>query len=199
MQTPYILPLLTQCHFPGHPTFSTMPSRQANSDPTPEAVSATAKAEGGPPKKGSASAQMQSEFTRARNASQGIGGNKSTKTPAGQIVSDVSKAEGGTTKGSASAKLQSEITKAQNAGQDIGGTGAAVDPATQSQLDKEANLAEAQERVLPKMENDPEHVTQEDASLLRSRETRAHGVTEKGGVAATAQHLAAENEKKGTV
>lgn len=175
-----------------------MPSRQANSDPTPEAISATAKAEGGPPKKGSASAQMQSEFTRARNASQGISGKNPTKTPAGQIVSDVAKAEGGTTKGSASAKLQSEITKAQNAGQDTGGTGA-VDPATQSQLDKEANLAEAQERVVPKMENEPEHVTEEDASLLRSRETRAHGVTEKGGVAATAQHLAAENAKKGTV
>lgn len=180
-----------------------MTSKQAASDAASKVISDTARAEGGPTK-GSASAQMQSEVTRARNTEQGASGNlgdSSNKSAAGQVISDVAKAEGGTTKGSTSAKMQSELTKSQNASTGVGSGGGhpAVDPATQSQMDKEANLAEAQDRVVPKMENDPEHVTKEDASLLRSRETRAHGVTEKGGVAATAQHLAAENEKKGTV
>lgn len=146
---------------------------------------------------------MQSDVARARNAEQSSSGDldgSSNKSAAGQMISDVAKAEGGTTKGSTSAKMQSELSKAQNASASVGsGSGAgSVDPATQSQIDKEANLAEAQDRVVPKMEHEPEHVTKEDASLLRSRETRAHAATEKGGVTATAQHLAAENEKKGT-
>jgi len=44
-----------------------------------------------------------------------------------------------------------------------------------------------------KLADDPRNITKEDANLLRSRETRAHGATEKGGVAAQAQSLAAEN------
>ena len=111
----------------------------------------------------------------------------------------MAKAEGGTAKGSTSAKMQSELTKAQNASTGQGTSTGPVDPAVQSQMDHEANLMDAQEKVVPKMQNDPEHVTKEDASLLRSRETKALGVTEKGGVAATAQHLAAENGKKGTI
>lgn len=160
-------------------------------------ISEIAKAEGGTIK-GSASAQMQSELTKQRNAAQGVGrsGNKSA---AGQAISDVAKAEGGTTKGSASAQMQSEVSKAQNAGSGQGGVSESVEPTMRSQMDREANLIDAEQEVVPKMQNDPEHVTKEDASLIRSRETRAHGVTEKGGVAATAQHLAAENEKKGTV
>lgn len=121
------------------------------------------------------------------------------KSAAGQVISEVAKAEGGTTKGSTSAKMQSELTKAQNAGQTPNiGTGGA-DPATRSHMAREANFEDAKAKVVPKMEMDPDHVTREDADLLRSRETRAHGVTEKGGVAATAQHLAAENAKKGTI
>ena len=156
---------------------------------------------------------MQSELSKKRNTELGRynnSGNTSgggaegsnTKSPAGQMISDVAKAEGGTTKGSTSAKMQSELTKAQNADSNSNQTpnlDTTTDPTLQSRLDKELNLADAEEKVLPKMEMDPEHVTSEDASLLRSREMRAHGVTEKGGAAATAQHLAAENEKKGTV
>jgi hypothetical protein len=37
-------------------------------------------------------------------------------------------------------------------------------------------------------------VTREDANLIHSREVRAHGATEKGGVAAQAMSLAAKNE-----
>ena len=174
--------------------------------PEAETISEVAKAEGGTTK-GSKSAQMQSELTKKRNAEQGLYDNNTSggttanttsngKSPAGQAISQVAKAEGGTTKGSTSAKMQSELSKAQNAGQ---APSLGTDSISQSHNTKEANLEDAKAKVVPKMENDPEHVTKEDASLLRSRETRAHGVTEKGGVAATAQHLAAENEKKGTI
>ena len=177
-----------------------MTSLNTTSDAASKVISDTAKAEGGP-SKGSASAQMQSEVAKARNAEQGTTptGNSTGKSAAGQMISEVAKAEGGTTKGSTSAKMQSELSKAQNATTGQGGTTGAANLVTQSQLDREANFQDAQDKFVPKMQNDPEHVSQEDASLLRSRETRAHGVTEKGGVAATAQHLAAENEKKGTV
>lgn len=160
-------------------------------------ISEVAKAEGGTTK-GSASAQMQSELTKQRNAAQGIG-SSSSKSAAGQAISEVAKAEGGTTKGSASAQMQSELSKAQNASSGPGSASESVDPTTRSQMDREANLIDAEQELVPKMQNDPEHVAKEDASLLRSRETRAPGVTEKGGVAATAQQLAAENEKKGTI
>ena len=180
-----------------------MTSLKAASDAASKAISDAAKAEGGPTK-GSASAKMQSDLSRALNAEKSPSSNidgSSNKSAAGEVISNVAKAEGGTTKGSTSAKMQSELTKAQNASAGVGsGSGAgAVDSATQSQMDKEANLAEAQDLVVPKMEHEPEHVTKEDASLLRSREVRAHGATEKGGVAATAQHQAAENEKQGTI
>ena len=177
--------------------------------PEAQAISDVAKAEGGTTK-GSASAQMQSELSKQRNAEQGVydntttsTGGTETKSAAGQKISEVAKAEGGTTKGSSSAKMQSELTKAQNAGQtpnlDAAAAGQGIDPATRSKTTKEANFEDAKEKVVPKMEHDPEHVTAEDANLLRSRETRAHGVTEKGGLAAKAQQLAAQNLKKETV
>ena len=173
--------------------------------PEAQTISEVAKAEGGTTK-GSKSAQMQSELTKQRNAEQGVyddnatgiatGSNTGTSgSPAGQIISEVAKSEGGTTKGSTSAKMQSELSKAQNAGQT---PNLSTDPTSQSPNTKENNFEDAKAKIVPKMENNPEHVTQEDANLLRSRDTRAHGMTEKGGVAATAQHLAAENEKKGT-
>ena len=49
-------------------------------------------------------------------------------------------------------------------------------------------------QVQPKLEQDPASVTEEDAALLRSREVRAHGGSEKGGVAATAQKQVAQNQ-----
>lgn len=178
------------------------PTSTTTQSPEAQSISEVAKAEGGTTK-GSTSAQMQSELTKQRNAEQGMYDNNTTgttsnKSAAGQMISEVAKAEGGTTKGSTSAKMQSELSKAQNANQ-TPNLGTGTDPATQSSMTKEANFADAQDKVVPKMDNDPEHVTKEDANLLRSRETRAHGVTEKGGVAATAQHLAAENEKKGSI
>ena len=67
-------------------------------------------------------------------------------------------------------------------------------PEQQSHLTKERNFQEAVSEVGSKMENDPASVTKEDGDLLHRREQRAHGVTEKGGIAAQAQRLAAENE-----
>lgn len=67
---------------------------------------------------------------------------------------------------------------------------------TQSAIDRKENFEDVAVNVGQKMKNDPQHVTKEEAGLLHSREQRAFGQTEKGGVAAQAQHLAAENEKK---
>ena len=66
--------------------------------------------------------------------------------------------------------------------------------AEQSHLTKESNFQQAAAEIGSKMANDPGSVTKEDGDLLHRREQRAHGVTEKGGIAAQAQHLAAENE-----
>ena len=74
-----------------------------------------------------------------------------------------------------------------------GGNQANLTPAQQSQLDREANYVEAADKVGSKIANEPGSVTKEEADLLHSRETRAYGATEKGGVAAKAQSLASEN------
>jgi len=73
-----------------------------------------------------------------------------------------------------------------------------LDPAEQSQITKESNFQQAVDEVGQKMAKEPNSVTKEDASLLHSREQRAHGTTEKGGIAAQAHSLATDNEKKGT-
>ncbi len=49
------------------------------------------------------------------------------------------------------------------------------------------------------MAQNPDKVTSEDAAHLHSREQRAFGETSSGGVAAQAQRMASENEKKGNV
>jgi Seed maturation protein len=46
--------------------------------------------------------------------------------------------------------------------------------------------------IKPKLEKSPDMVTREDANLIHSREVRAHGATEKGGVATQAMSLAAK-------
>ncbi|RMY98090.1 hypothetical protein D0862_07763 [Hortaea werneckii] len=70
------------------------------------------------------------------------------------------------------------------------------DPASQSAKDRLRNLEEATSQVGQKMARDPEHVTKDDANLLHSREERAFGETEKGGISAQAQSMAAQNEGK---
>jgi hypothetical protein len=67
-----------------------------------------------------------------------------------------------------------------------------LDRTDQSHLTKERNLEQAVNEVGSK---DPSQITQDDANLLHSREQRAHGVTEKGGVASQAKAIANENTR----
>jgi hypothetical protein len=71
---------------------------------------------------------------------------------------------------------------------------ARLPPLIQSHLDKEQNFQDAIDLIEPKIINAPETITKEDANLLISREQGAHGVAEKGVIAAQAQSLAAKNE-----
>ncbi|ORY08872.1 hypothetical protein BCR34DRAFT_657954 [Clohesyomyces aquaticus] len=64
----------------------------------------------------------------------------------------------------------------------------------QSHKDKEANLQSVMETLAPKIKQEPEKVTTEEANLLHSQQVRAHDGTKKGGVAATAMNLAVKNE-----
>jgi hypothetical protein len=60
-------------------------------------------------------------------------------------------------------------------------------PHEQSHRDKEANLHKIEEVVKPKIEQGT--VTESEANLLHSREARAHGLTEKGGLTSSAQSI----------
>lgn len=71
-----------------------------------------------------------------------------------------------------------------------------LSPEEQSHLTKEKNFQQAAAEVGSKMATNPASVTKEDGDLLHSREQRAHGTTDKGGIASQAQSLAAENEGK---
>jgi len=97
--------------------------------------------------------------------------------------------------------LQSQVTKQRNA-QDAAApnkqdattqTNTQLDPAEQSQLDREANYTDQADRVGTKMATEPENVTKEDANQMHSKEHKAFGNTEPGGIASQAQSLAAEN------
>ena len=104
--------------------------------------------------------------------------------------------------------MQSELTKHGNLGDAAAneqgatvqtnrpqGSGATANltPAEQSQLDREANFEEAADKVGTKLTNEPGSVTKEEGDLLHSRETKAFGATEKGGIASQAQSQAAKN------
>ena len=75
-----------------------------------------------------------------------------------------------------------------------------LNPTQQSQLNREANYNDSAAAVGSKLASDPTSVTKEDGDLLHSRETKAFGTTEKGGLASQAQSLASENtgDKKST-
>ena len=101
--------------------------------------------------------------------------------------------------------MQSELTKQRNAAGNEQGTTAQTNGASsgaadanltsteQSQLHREANYNEAADKVGAKLATEPENVTKEDGDLVHSRETRAFGTTEKGGIASQAQSQAAKN------
>lgn len=76
----------------------------------------------------------------------------------------------------------------------IQGYAGCFDPAEQSHEAKEVNFENVVAAIKPKLEKSPDMVTREDANSIHSREVRAHGGPEKGGVVAQAMSLAAKNE-----
>ncbi|KAK3172065.1 hypothetical protein OEA41_004149 [Lepraria neglecta] len=99
--------------------------------------------------------------------------------------------------GSTAAQMQSEFTNREDAAannQDATvQTNTPLNPAEQSQLDREANYVEQANKVATKMATKPENVTKEDGDTMHSRETKAYGNTEKGGIASQAQNLVASS------
>lgn len=148
--------------------------------------------------------ELQSQLDREANyveAADQIGTKMSTnpsnitKEEADLLHSREHRAFGATEKGGIASQAQS--LAAENAGDKktsstVGGA-TNLTPEQQSQLDRETNFAQAADQVGSKMETNPGSVTKEDADLLHSREHRAHGLTEKGGIASQAQSLASEN------
>lgn len=96
-------------------------------------------------------------------------------------------------KGSLASQAQS-VAAANERGDTIQTNDAApLTPGEQSQLDREANFVQQADKVASKLANDPSSVTKEDADKMHSRETRAFGTTESGGIASQAQSQVAEN------
>lgn len=150
------------------------------------------------------SAQMQSELTKQRNfeeVSAKVGSKLDTapdaitKDDAKAVHRAETRATGGQQPPSGSISSQVQHQAAVNEGATSNGTIAApLDSNTQSQMDRQANFEDAASKVGSKLVNEPGDVTKEEADLLHSREQRAFGVTEKGGLASQAQHQVAENE-----
>ncbi|KAL8938768.1 MAG: hypothetical protein Q9216_003714 [Gyalolechia sp. 2 TL-2023] len=169
-----------------------------------QAISDVAKAEGGT-FKGSKSAQMQSELVKQRKMEEASAnvGSKLDTAPGSITKEDAqaahraeSRALGGQQPASGSVASQAQHEAAVNEGAtSTSTTAASLDPAVQSQMDRQANFEDAASKVGGKLVNEPGNVTKEEADTLHSREHRAFGQTEKGGLAAQAQHQVAENEK----
>lgn len=147
---------------------------------------------------------MQSELTKQRNF-EGTAANVGSKleTAPGSITKEdaqaVHRAESRALHGqqppSGSLSSQAQHEAAVNEGTTSASrTAAPLDPTVQSQMDRQANYEDAASKVGSKLVNEPGNVTKEEADLLHSREQRAFGTTEQGGLAAQAQHQVAENE-----
>lgn len=155
---------------------------------------------------------MQSELTKQRNlkATAAEVGSKLETAPGSITKGDAqaihraeSRALGGQQPQSGSLSSQAQHEAAVNEGatstsrngtMSTSGNAGPVDPTVQSQLDRQANFDDAASKVGSKLMNEPGNVTKDEADLLHSREQRAFGTTEKGGLASQAQHQVAENE-----
>lgn len=122
-----------------------------------------------------------------------------TSEDASLLHSREARVMGGPTKGDLASQAQS-VAAANEQGATVqmnrapsSGLNDNLTNAEQSQLDREANYVEAADKVGTKMAMEPESVTKEDGDLLHSRETRAFGTTEKGGIASQVQSQAAKN------
>ena len=69
---------------------------------------------------------------------------------------------------------------------------AGTDPSSQSAADRQENFEQVAADLAPKV--DDQTVTKEEADLLHSREHRAYGETQKGGIASQAQSIASEKK-----
>lgn len=150
---------------------------------------------------------MQSTLTKQRNAEAAAAevGSKIASDPssisnddAQYLQSRVSRAEAGgqPAPGSLPSQAQSLASANESGTGPAAATGGAenVTPNVQSQLDREANYVEQAHRLQSKLTIDPGSITKEEADKMHSREQRAFGATEKGGLASKAQHQVAENE-----
>ncbi|EUC47604.1 hypothetical protein COCMIDRAFT_89572 [Bipolaris oryzae ATCC 44560] len=130
-----------------------------------------------------------------------------TKAEADRLHSLESRAHGHTEKGGITAAAQSVVAKRERQLSSSGGPktlqpsdseqsqsdkGSFTSSELQSQHDKEGNLLQAADAVKDKIEEGT--LTKEEAGRLQSLESRAHGDTVKGCVAATAQSTAAGRE-----
>ncbi|KAL8951829.1 MAG: hypothetical protein Q9222_002218 [Ikaeria aurantiellina] len=178
----------------------------ANPTEAGQAISDVAHTEGGTTK-GSKSSQMQSELSKQRNfeeASANVGSKLDT-APGSITMEDAKAVHRAETRaldqqppsGSISSQAQHAAAvndSATSTGDVAGSAAASRDPNAQSQMDRQANYEDAASKVGGKMVNEPGNISKDEADLLHSREHRAFGQTEKGGLAAQAQHQAAENE-----
>ena len=145
---------------------------------------------------------MQSEVTKQRNledAASQVGSKLETapesitKEDASLLHSRESRAMGGQQPPKGSIASQAQSIAAANERGDTVQTNAPLNPGEQSQLDREANYVEQADQVTSKLATNPSSVTKEDADKMHSRETRAFGATESGGIASQAQSQVAEN------
>ncbi|GAB7347999.1 hypothetical protein MBLNU459_g5496t1 [Dothideomycetes sp. NU459] len=150
---------------------------------TSQIISEIAKQEGSPTS-GSESAEMQSQVDKIKDANL-LKSREARATGQAQPPKD-----------SVSADAQ-RLASANERG--VASSTGSLQPGQQSHLAKEQNFQQAASEIGSKMINDPDHVTKADGDLMHSREQRAHGHTEKGGIAAQAQKLASENAAKGMV
>ncbi|KAI4856803.1 hypothetical protein E4T45_01723 [Aureobasidium sp. EXF-8846] len=170
--------------------------------PSSNDISAVAKDENGPVK-GSESAQMQSQVGKVQNfesAAQDVL-SKMQQDPTSITADDANylKSREARATGQAQPPKDSVSAEAQRlaAANERGTTPktaqtGSLNSSEQSHLTKERNLEEAVNEVGSK---DPSQITRDDANLLHSREQRAHGHTEKGGVASQAKVIANENTR----
>ncbi|KAI4195078.1 MAG: hypothetical protein LQ350_007409 [Teloschistes chrysophthalmus] len=176
----------------------------ANQSEAGRVISEVAQAEGGTTK-GSKSAQMQSELSKQRNFEETAAnvGSKLENAPGSISKEDAqaihraeTRVSGGQQPQSGSMSSAAQHQAAVNQGAtSTSNTSASVDSTTQSQLDRQANYEDVAAKVGDKLASAPKSISKEDADTMHSREHRAFGQTEKGGLASQAQHQVAENQK----
>lgn len=137
---------------------------------------------------------MQSQITKQHNLGRILDhlGAKASDD-ASLLKSAEARANGGLTKRDLSSQAESVAAAKEQGATVQTNANADLTPAEQSQLHREANFVEAADEVGTKLATEPENVTKDDGDLLHSRETRAFGATEKGGIASQAQSQAAKN------